>query len=101
MNLWMNKIYENSIARILGRHEVDAELQELMSRYSQSVYELSNTARADYQVLQAAIKSGNVPDAQAALARLQSDNGTPMLPLPRQAQVPRRNLKRAIRPRTA
>jgi hypothetical protein len=53
-----------------------AELQALMSRYSQSVYELSNTARADYQVLQAAIKSGNVPDAQAALARLQSDNRT-------------------------
>jgi hypothetical protein len=54
-----------------------AELQAQMARYAQSVYDLSSQASADYKTLQAAIKSGNVPDGEATLARLELETKTP------------------------
>ena len=53
-----------------------ASLQAQMARYSQSAGGQNSQASADYKALQAAIKSGNVSDAQAALSRLQRDSRT-------------------------
>jgi hypothetical protein len=53
-----------------------ALLQSQMMRYSQTANGQNSQASADYKALQSAIKSGNVSDAQAALARLQRDSQT-------------------------
>ncbi|MGO8699688.1 MAG: hypothetical protein ACLQVY_18465 [Limisphaerales bacterium] len=51
-----------------------AALKAQMSRYAQAANGQNNQASADYKALQAAITSGNVSDAQTALARLQRDS---------------------------
>ncbi len=47
-----------------------------MARYAQAANGQNSQASADYKALQAAINSGNVSDAQAALSRLQRDSKT-------------------------
>lgn len=44
-----------------------------MARYSPAANSGNSQASIDYRALQTAIKSGNVSEAQAALARLQRD----------------------------
>ena len=51
-----------------------AALQVQMLRYTQTASGQNSQASADYKALQAAIQSGNVSDAQVALARLQRDS---------------------------
>ena len=48
-------------------------LQAQMARYSRVANGQNSQASADYKTLQAAIKSGDVSQAQAALVRLQRD----------------------------
>jgi len=54
--------------------ETIALLQAQMLRYSQMANAASGPASSDYIALQAAIKSGNVSEAQTALFRLQRDS---------------------------
>jgi hypothetical protein len=56
--------------------QIIAALQAQMMLYSRSASGQNSQASADYRALQAAIKSGDVSTAQAALARLQHDSRT-------------------------
>jgi len=67
----MNPISSVSSA---ASQQLIAALQAQMLRYSQAANGQNSSARSDYRALQAAIKSGSVSDAQAALARLQRDS---------------------------
>jgi predicted negative regulator of RcsB-dependent stress response len=51
-----------------------ASLQAQMLRYAQPANGQNSQASADYKALQTAVQSGNVSDAQAALARLKRDS---------------------------
>ncbi|MGA2555692.1 MAG: hypothetical protein ABSG04_05405 [Verrucomicrobiota bacterium] len=59
-----------------ANQQVIAALQAQMARYSQAANSQNTQASADYKALQAAIKSGDVSTAEAALARLQRDSRT-------------------------
>ena len=63
-----------------------AALQELMDRFSQTAIGHSQRASLDFKALQLALETGNVADAQDALARLQRDSAiygsTPAAPAP-------------------
>jgi hypothetical protein len=62
-----------NVSSAVSQQTIDA-LQLQMARYTQSAIGQDSPARADYKALQAAIQSGKVTDAQAALARLQRDS---------------------------
>jgi hypothetical protein len=51
-----------------------AVLQDQMARYAEMANTLTAKARADYLALQAAVASGNVSIAEAALLRLAGDS---------------------------
>jgi hypothetical protein len=66
---------KTSVASAVSQQTI-ASLQAQMAHYSPSANGQNSQATADYRALQAAIKSGNVSDAQASLARLQRDSKT-------------------------
>jgi hypothetical protein len=60
--------------------ETLAALYAEMFHYSQLVNSQNTHTSVDYNALQVAIKSGSLPEAQAALARLQHDSNIPNSP---------------------
>jgi len=66
----------SSVASAVSQQTI-AALQAQLAHYTQTGSGQNSQTSADYKALQNAIQSGNVSDAQTALARLQRDSTPP------------------------
>ncbi|HZM02227.1 MAG TPA: hypothetical protein VFC44_04310 [Candidatus Saccharimonadales bacterium] len=66
----------SSVASAVSQQTI-AALQVQLAHYTQTGSGQNSQTSADYKALQNAIQSGNVSDAQVALARLQHDSAPP------------------------